>query len=170
MSLFAPGQSITSSTAGGGFAVASGTSMAAPHVAGAWAILKQAAPSSSVDQIFSALQSTGLPITDSRPGGSVTRPRIRVADALSALTPTPVLTVTPASVVPGGTVTATWSGIPAPTPGDWIGLYVPGSGNTAYLAWILVSCSQGREAAVVAGWCALLRRGGLTTGTSERRL
>src|SRR5437773_320626 len=42
MSLFAPGSNIVSSYPGGVFLESSGTSMAAPHVAGAWAILKQA--------------------------------------------------------------------------------------------------------------------------------
>src|SRR5262249_32021065 len=66
LSLLAPGESITSSIPGGGFEAFDGTSMAAPHVAGAWGVLKQAAPASSVDQIISALQHTGLPITDTR--------------------------------------------------------------------------------------------------------
>ena len=110
MSLFAPGDEIISSYPGGNFAVASGTSMAAPHVAGAWAILKQAAPTASVDDILQALTSTGLPITDPRTGGGTTKPRIQVDLALSVLlgenqTP-PVLSVTPLSqdfgTVPAG--------------------------------------------------------------------
>ncbi|MEI6222839.1 MAG: S8 family serine peptidase, partial [bacterium] len=38
LSLLAPGDSINSSVPGGGFALMSGTSMAAPHVTGAWAV------------------------------------------------------------------------------------------------------------------------------------
>jgi hypothetical protein len=87
MSLFAPGESITSSVPGGGYQAFSGTSMATPHVSGTWAILKQAVPNAGVGLILDALQQTGLPITDTRPGGTVTKPRIRVFHALQSLTP-----------------------------------------------------------------------------------
>src|SRR2546427_3043945 len=85
LSLFAPGDEIISSYPGGQFAVASGTSMAAPHVAGAWAILKQAVPAASVDEILLALASTGLTITDTRTGTGTAKPRIQVDLALTAL-------------------------------------------------------------------------------------
>jgi hypothetical protein len=83
LSLLAPGGSITSSIPGGGFATFSGTSMAAPHVAGAWAVLKSRLPSATVDQILDALRSTGQPIVDS--GNGLTFPRIQVDRAVSAL-------------------------------------------------------------------------------------
>jgi len=110
LSLFAPGDEILSSYPGDAFAVASGTSMAAPHVAGTWAIMKQAAPSASVDDILNTLISTGVPITDPRAGGGTTRPRIQVDLALIALIgstqPPPVLSVTPLAqdfgMVPAG--------------------------------------------------------------------
>ncbi len=81
LSLLAPGESINSSVPGGGFAFFNGTSMAAPHVAGAWALLKQHTPSASVNTLLSNLQSTGLAVTDTRVAGGVTKPRIRIADA-----------------------------------------------------------------------------------------
>ena len=87
MSLFATGDEIVSSVPDGGFEVLSGTSMAAPHVAGAWAVLKQAAPSATVTDILTALRNTGKPIHDNRPGGTVTVPRISIYEALATLTP-----------------------------------------------------------------------------------
>lgn len=89
LSLLAPGQVITSSVTGGGFANKSGTSMAAPHVTGAWAVLKSASPSASVSRVLSALTTTGRPITDPRNG--VTTRRIDVGLALAALVPPPQL-------------------------------------------------------------------------------
>ncbi len=46
-----------------GQAVASGTSMAAPHIAGAAAVLLQANPALTPDQVRSALQATATPVT-----------------------------------------------------------------------------------------------------------
>jgi subtilisin family serine protease len=87
LSLFAPGESITSSVPGGGFEAFSGTSMAAPHVAGVWSLLKQAVPGASVGTILNALRQTGLPITDTRFLGTATIPRVSAFEALSELAP-----------------------------------------------------------------------------------
>jgi len=83
LSLLAPGSSIYSSVPGGSYSTKDGTSMAAPHVAGAWAVLKEAAPDASVPEILSALQDTGVPITDTRAGaGNRVKPRINVGAAM----------------------------------------------------------------------------------------
>lgn len=83
LSLLAPGSLITSSVLNRKFAGYHGTSMAAPHVAGAWAVLKEKAPAASVSQILSALRQTGVPVTDAR--NHVTTPRINVRNALDLL-------------------------------------------------------------------------------------
>jgi subtilisin len=81
LSLLAPGSSIQSSVPGGGFAVFSGTSMATPHVAGAWAVLKQKSPQACVGDVLSALVGSGVWLTDPRNG--VRKRRIDVAEALT---------------------------------------------------------------------------------------
>lgn len=82
LDVFAPGVSVTSSIIGGGYGTSSGTSMAAPHVAGAFALLRQAKLAASVDEMLAALTSTGryIGITD----GAV--PRIDVNAAIDVLT------------------------------------------------------------------------------------
>ena len=92
LDLLAPGRWITSSLPGYEFGSGSGTSLAAPHVAGAWAVLKSKAPSASVEQVLSALKNTGVSITASR--NNITRPRIQVDAALSALESQPRYTYT----------------------------------------------------------------------------
>lgn len=53
--------------------------MATPHVAGAFALLKSAKPAASVDEAFTVLQSTGVPLTDGRSG--IVKPLIQVGSA-----------------------------------------------------------------------------------------
>jgi subtilisin len=114
LSLLAPGDLIYSSVPGVGFSNKSGTSMATPHVTGAWAVLKSKSPSASVDQILNAFTNTGLAITDTRNG--VTKSRIRVDAAANALgggasdqyTPGTVVTLTPAPA--NGYSFQSWSG------------------------------------------------------------
>lgn len=88
LDLLAPGVTIRSAKAGGGTSFSTGTSQAAPHVTGALAVLRQADPVASIATLIGALTSTGLPITDTRPGaGALQRPRIRVDTAVKSRAP-----------------------------------------------------------------------------------
>jgi subtilisin family serine protease len=84
LDVLAPGETINSSVPGSGYQAWNGTSMAAPHVAGTFALLKQRYPGQNVASLEALLKNTGTLITDSRNG--VTTPRINLAYALA--TPT----------------------------------------------------------------------------------
>ncbi len=86
LSLLAPGDSIVSSVPGGGFATFFGTSMASPHVAGAWAILKQQFPTASVSDILNELRTYGVRITDQRNGITISRINLNRSDPCLACT------------------------------------------------------------------------------------
>jgi subtilisin family serine protease len=80
LDLLAPGTGIISSVPGDGYASKNGTSMAAPHVAGALAVLRQAFPNDSVANSESRLETSGQTVAYT---GAET-PRLDVAQALGA--------------------------------------------------------------------------------------
>lgn len=130
LSLLAPGLNIVSSVLGGDYESKDGTSMAAPHVAGGWAVLKSKRPAASVDEILGVLSRTGAPITDY--SNQIIKPRIRIDAALDDLAgplppgpPPPPAPLTPLS--PSGRITTS-----TPTY-QWTAL--PGSGW--YLVWLI---------------------------------
>jgi subtilisin family serine protease len=92
LSLYAPGVTIVSagfgdqsdgSVADGGWTAKSGTSQAAPHVAGAWAVMREKAPSATVDDILTALQSTGIDVPDD--ANTFVKRRIQVSAAIEQI-------------------------------------------------------------------------------------
>lgn len=86
LNLYAPGNPITSAVPNNQLSTEGGTSQAAPHVAGAWAILKQQNNSASVSEVLTALTTTGRIIIDHRAAtGNRRTPRIRVDSASQQL-------------------------------------------------------------------------------------
>jgi hypothetical protein len=62
--------------------------MAAPQVAGVWAVLKQQNPNATVSEITTLLNNTGISVQDFRTGGTVTKNRVQLDNALQNLTGT----------------------------------------------------------------------------------
>ncbi|MEU4231619.1 S8 family serine peptidase [Nonomuraea sp. NPDC026600] len=85
LDLFAPGSDVISSVPGDGYRSMSGTSMAAPHVAGALAVLRQAFPNAGVAELGSMLKETGRSISYT----GATTPRIQLDDAALGANPRP---------------------------------------------------------------------------------
>lgn len=83
--VFAPGVDISAAYPGNALTNASGTSMAAPHVAGALAALRSGFPAATATQLEDALRTTGTPVTDLTSAPVITRPRIDVMAALASL-------------------------------------------------------------------------------------
>ena len=107
LNLLAPGSLINAPIPYGSYGNWSGTSMAAPHVAGAWAVLKHKSPAATVDQVLAALSTTGTPVLDTRNG--ITKPRINVTAAVNSMSGTSGYTL---SVSKGGAGTGTVTSSP----------------------------------------------------------
>jgi uncharacterized repeat protein (TIGR01451 family) len=83
--VFAPGDNIYSAVPGTATQPKSGTSMSAPHVAGAIAVLKQINPAMSVNALVSLLATNGPLVTDQRTGGFISKRRLDVYEAMCDL-------------------------------------------------------------------------------------
>lgn len=116
----APGQSVRSSTRNGGYGSSSGTSMAAPHVAGAVALVWSADPSmvGRVAETMDLLERTATPVSNLTCGGTpehnnvwghgrlnvyaAVQELLQTAPALTVTTPEDGLIVTEAQVTVAG--------------------------------------------------------------------
>src|SRR5262249_23340244 len=89
--------------------------------------------------------------------------RLAVSSAFTVTGAAPTLGVSPSDAVAGGTTMAMWSGIPAPTATDWIGLYAAGSADTNYqVRWN----TNGRASDAI----LVTLPGGTSDGSYEMRL
>ncbi len=152
--LVAPGQQVLSGVPGGGWVSWAGTSMAAPHVTGAVALLRQADPGRSVDDIEDVLRRTARDVGTAGPdpdsgaglvdvraavaavrGPAAPRPGLEVIASASSMTRQAALTY---AVATGGAPVGAWlDGAPItdPGPGPLVRVPVPSPGrHTVQLA------------------------------------
>jgi subtilisin family serine protease len=173
----APGVNVRSSIPTNSYISMSGTSMAAPHVSGVVALLWSAMPQliGNISETETILQNSAQLRFATQCGSEGPPNNVYgwgIIDAFAAVTGMvqAILTASPSSIAPGGTLTATWDRNASPTSTDWIGLYQPGAANTAYLEWMYVSCSKSPGSPQTSGSCPFVVPASLAPGVYELRL
>jgi subtilisin family serine protease len=111
--IVAPGVGVRTTDLYGGYLDASGTSLAAPHVTGALALLLSAFPDLSADRQQGALESSAVDLGDAGPDNAYGHGRLDALAAYQWLSTAPDYTVgaspADATTAPGGTVSYTVS-------------------------------------------------------------
>jgi hypothetical protein len=130
---------------GGGFQNNSGTSMASPHVAGAFAVLKSKSPGSSVDELLAALDATGQAVFDTR--NAVITPRIQVDAAVDYLEPVTAAVITVDNQDANTSQSGSWSSSSGPAPWNDQSLYT----SNGTFRW-LPNVTQAETYEVFAWW------------------
>jgi subtilisin family serine protease len=152
MSLLAPGSRINSALPGGGYENWHGTSMAAPHVAGAWAVMRQKYPDVPVAELLAALQSSGKLVTDDRGPARQRKIVTRRIDIAAALGKIGRLTFTKAGTgfgavsitTPRGTTTCNADCSIPVTVGSVVKLTARAASGSRFTSWAGNGCSRTR--------------------------
>ena len=89
LSMSAPGTGIESAIPGGGYGASSGTSMAAPFVTAAVALVMEKNPTMTVDEIEAVIESTSAPLDSTNPDyvGKLGSGRLDITAAVDCGTP-----------------------------------------------------------------------------------
>jgi subtilisin family serine protease len=132
--LAAPGDSTLSTLPNGGYGTMSGSSMAAPFVSGAAALVLARCPSTTA-QLKSRLMA-GVDTHPSLQGKTVTGGSLNVQTVLqNCVTGTATISVNPTTVSPGGAITANVTH-DVPRRNDWIGLYSVSANDATFIDWM----------------------------------
>lgn len=158
LSLLAPGSVITSSVPGRKYAGWHGTSMAAPHVAGAWAVLREKAPNASVTAILNAFRKTGRGVKDDR--NNVTTARINVKAALDEFDDPRIALHTVTVGTARGTVTFSPAGTVGSCRMECLNRFAPGT--------LVTLSATADEGASFIGWAGACSGTGTCTVTMSR--
>ena len=105
LDLVAPGVETVSTIPDGGYAAESGTSMAAPHVAGVAALVWAARPGLSVDELEAVLRTSAVDLGDPGHDTRYGDGRIDAAAAMTAPVPSPLPDLDPPAPLPELTLT-----------------------------------------------------------------
>ena len=153
LDIMAPGTFINA----GGFTM-SGTSMATPHVAGAAAVIRQAWPVATVDQLEDLMRDTGASVTDYRNG--LTFPRIDMEAAIDHIVgggvgdPGCAPTVSDTELAPSHNGESGVVSVSNATDCDWTA--------SSDADWLTVTPASGTGNATVS-WTAAVNPGGIRT-------
>ncbi len=125
----APGVNVRSSLPGGTYGESSGTSMATPHVAGLAALMLQADPTLTVDQLETTIEETATPLGGSTPNNSYGWGRVDAYAAVAAVAEVGTVTGTVTRAADGAPVAgATLTAVPS-TPDPSVATLTDGDGT-----------------------------------------